>query len=273
MTDHSNQELINDILGQLSHLIRESMSNMHAGLRIVAPDQARDANSELDEGAAILNLEFNRLHRLAANLAEAEKLNAPPCPPTGNDDIVGLCRRVAEESIIAAQLLNMELEFKSERSSYIIAVDSERIRRLLNNLLSNAFKFTEKGGKITIEVRITHSQVELRVSDTGCGIAPERMNTLFEPYRKGEHPDGSGRKFGLGLPICRKIAQDHGGTLVILSEAGKGTCAVATLANRKTDTVAAETFLPMDYSGGFNRTLLELSDALPAKAFRNNMID
>lgn len=189
-----------------------------------------------------------------------------------NDDIIGLCAAVTERAQHAAELLNLTLEFKSERSSYIIALDAMRIERLLLNLLSNAFKFTPAGGKVTVEVRVLLRQVEICVSDTGCGISSEKLETLFDRYCSMNYPDGTPRGLGLGLPICRKIAQDHGGTLMVMSDEGKGTRVTASLENRKSTVIEMNTWVA-DYSGGFNRTLMELSDALPRQAFESKMMD
>ena len=273
MTDHNRDDNLEEILGQVAYRMKESMTTMYAALQRVAPPDRRDGDRELDENAAILTRDFYRLRRLAGNLEEAAELDAPPRPVTTTDDIVGLCRAVTDRAAYGAEQLGLTLEFKSDKASHIIAVDAVRVERLLLNLLSNAFKFTPAGGRVTVEVRVTMKFVELRVSDTGCGISAGKMDTIFERYRRSFFPDGSPAGLGLGLPIARKIAADHGGSLVVLSREGEGTTAVAALANQKTTGVGMMTMIAADYSGGFNRTLLELADALPREAFRSTMID
>lgn len=264
---------LNEVLGQVAYQMKETMDAMYSALQRVAPSDARDADGELDENAALLTRNFYRLRRLSGNLEEAANLDAPLSPPQQNDDIIGLCSVVTERSAHAARLLGLSLEFKSERSSHIIALNADRIERLLLNLLSNAFKFTPAGGKVTVEVNVTHQHVELKVTDTGCGITEEQKKHLFDRYRSADFPDGSPRGLGLGLPICRKIAADHGGMLVVVSDEGKGTTVTATLENKKSVMLRLNTWMMGDYSGGFNRTLLELSDALPKQAFKNKMMD
>ena len=124
-----------------------------------------------------------------------------------------------------------------------------------------------------MEVNVTPRHVELKVTDTGRGISEKQKQHLFDRYRSAGFPDGSPRGLGLGLPICRKIAADHGGTLVVVSDEGKGTTVTATLENKKSVMLRLNTWMMGDYSGGFNRTLLELSDALPKQAFKNKMMD
>lgn len=272
MTEHKTDENINDVLGQVAYQMKETMETMYAALQRIAPMDARDADETLDENAAMLMRNFFRLRRLSGNLEEAANLDTPSMPVLKNDDIIGLCAAVTERAQHAAKLLGLTLEFRSERSSHIIAVDALRMERLLLNLLSNAFKFTDAGGTVTVEVRISLRQVEICVSDTGCGISSEKLETIFDRYRSMNYPDGTPRGLGLGLPICRKIAQDHGGTVVISSDEGQGTRVIASLENRKSAVVEMNTWVA-DYSGGFNRTLLELSDALPKEAFKSRMMD
>lgn len=273
MTDHKNDDNLNEVLGQVAYQMKETMDTMYAALQRVAPGDARDADGELDENAAMLTRNFYRLRRLSGNLEEAANLDSPVSPPQQNDDIIGLCAQVTERAAHAAKLLGLTLEFKSGRSSHIIALDAVRIERLLLNLLSNAFKFTPAGGKVTVEMNVMPQHVELRVTDTGCGITREQKEHLFDRYRSASFPDGSPRGLGLGLPICRKIAADHGGTLVVVSDEGNGTAVTVTLENKKSVMLRLNTWMAGDYAGGFNRTLLELSDALPKQAFKNRMMD
>ena len=271
MAEYKTGENINDVLGQVAYQMKDAIDTMYAALQRVAPADARDLSRELDDNAAMLTRNFYRLRRLSANLEEAANLDTPPLSMMKNDDIIGLCAAITERAQSAARFLGLTLEFKSEQSYHVVALDAVRIERLLLNLLSNSFKFTPSGGTVIVEVRVLSRQVEIRVSDTGCGISAEKMETLFDRYRSMNYPDGTPRGLGLGLPICRKIAQDHGGTLEVQSCEGEGTTVTATLENRRSALISFNTWI--DYSGGFDHTLMELSDALPRQAFTNNMID
>ena len=126
---------------------------------------------------------------------------------------MGFCRALTDRVEMLAGLMGLSLEFRCDRSIHIIAMDPDRLERLVLNLLSNAFKFTPRGGRVTLEVAVAPRYVELRVTDTGRGIPPEELETVFDRYRQGERVDPPPHGLGLGLPICRRIAwgarRDH----------------------------------------------------------------
>ncbi|MBE0488922.1 MAG: response regulator [Halomonas sp.] len=104
-----------------------------------------------------------------------------------------------------------------------VLADPGRLRQVLINLVSNAVKFTEEG-EIRLEVRPEgNGRVRFEVVDTGCGIAPEQLSRIFEPFRQGDA--STARRFGgtgLGLAICRRLVEAMGGRVEVASEPGVG---------------------------------------------------
>ena len=102
--------------------------------------------------------------------------------------------------------------------------DADRINEVLGNLLSNAFKFTERGGEVELIVTPTDHSVQMEVHDTGAGIPPDQVPRIFEKFfqatnQPAHRPAGS----GLGLAIARQIVEAHGGTISVESTPGVGT--------------------------------------------------
>ena len=103
----------------------------------------------------------------------------------------------------------------------LLYADPVRLRQILLNLLSNAFKFTKRG-KIILGAEVQLPHLHMWVSDTGTGISPELQEHIFEPFVKSEHPGQHRGGVGLGLSITRRLVALHGGSVVLDSQPGQG---------------------------------------------------
>jgi PAS domain S-box-containing protein len=113
----------------------------------------------------------------------------------------------------------LTLEYKKSKLPAVL-IDEERTRQVVNNLIENAIKFTEKGG-ITINHTINKDEVVTNVTDTGMGISPDSQKQLFQKYYKGEEA-ASQSGLGLGLYISRLCVEGSGGKIWVESKEGKG---------------------------------------------------
>jgi signal transduction histidine kinase len=100
-----------------------------------------------------------------------------------------------------------------------VTADAEKLRRAVENLVSNAVKFTEDGGQVTVEVVPSHDGVEVAVRDTGKGIAAQELPKIFERFYRGSARESG---TGLGLSIARNLIRLHGGDITVVSEPGRG---------------------------------------------------
>jgi signal transduction histidine kinase len=126
-----------------------------------------------------------------------------------------MMRETAAKSGIA-----LEVEFDPRVDT--IEADERKVRQVIFNLLSNAMKFTPKGGTVGIRTRASADTVEVSVDDTGVGIAPEDQAQIFEEF--GQAKEGKSREgsTGLGLTLAKRFVELHGGTLTLRSAVGKG---------------------------------------------------
>jgi signal transduction histidine kinase len=116
---------------------------------------------------------------------------------------------------------SIKLALTTEREDITVTADERRVRQVVFNLLSNALKFTPANGQVDLFARLHNSQVEIAVTDTGPGIPPEELETIFEEYEQtetGKQAEGT----GLGLPLSRKLVELHGGRLWAESRPGHG---------------------------------------------------
>jgi signal transduction histidine kinase len=108
--------------------------------------------------------------------------------------------------------------------------DERKFKQILLNLLSNAVKFTPEGGSISVSAALAEDAVEVTVSDTGIGIAPENQQAIFEEFRQvGTDAAKKREGTGLGLTLTKKFVELHGGTIRVESAVGKGSTFTFTL--------------------------------------------
>ena len=101
--------------------------------------------------------------------------------------------------------------------------DATGLRMLLSNLVANAVKYNRPGGAVSIAAEADQGAVKLSVTDTGVGIAPEEHERVFEEFYRVKGKDTTGRRgTGMGLPICKKIAEELGGEITLSSRPGEG---------------------------------------------------
>jgi anti-sigma regulatory factor (Ser/Thr protein kinase) len=135
--------------------------------------------------------------------------------PTALDSALTLVRERAGRRGIALQI-NVDSRVGQ------IQADERKVRQVVLNLLSNAIKFTPEGGRIEVAAAPKDESVEVSVSDTGVGIAPEDQETVFEEFRQVGTADKKVEGTGLGLTLCRKFVELHGGRIWVKSELGAG---------------------------------------------------
>jgi signal transduction histidine kinase len=135
--------------------------------------------------------------------------------PTALDNAVTLVRERATRRGIALQA-TVDTRLGSVRA------DERKIKQVVLNLLSNAIKFTPEGGRVDVRALPVEGGVEVSVSDTGVGIAPEEQDAVFEEFRQVGTSSGKQEGTGLGLTLCRKFVELHGGRIWVKSQVGAG---------------------------------------------------
>jgi signal transduction histidine kinase len=135
--------------------------------------------------------------------------------PTAVDDAMLLMRERASRRGIA-------LERHIDERVGEIRADQRKVKQVLLNLLSNAVKFTPEGGRIEVRAGLANETAEISVTDTGIGIAPEDHDAVFEEFRQVGAADKKAEGTGLGLALCRKFVELHGGRIWVKSQVGVG---------------------------------------------------
>jgi signal transduction histidine kinase len=116
----------------------------------------------------------------------------------------------------------LSLDWKTDSKLGAIRADQRKFKQILLNLLSNAVKFTPEGGRITVDAGVSNGEATISVIDTGIGIAPEDHEIVFEEFRQVGETDKKVEGTGLGLALCRRFVELHGGRIWVTSEVAKG---------------------------------------------------
>ncbi len=126
------------------------------------------------------------------------------------------------ESLAQNNLIDFSIELLADKN-LVVQIDREKYRQILYNLLSNAFKFTQKGGKIKVIQTVNKNRLLLEVRDSGSGIHPKDLPHVFDRFFQSNRPDRPAEGgTGIGLALCKEYAQLFGGSIHAESKRGKG---------------------------------------------------
>ncbi|MBC3788007.1 signal transduction histidine kinase/CheY-like chemotaxis protein/CHASE3 domain sensor protein [Spirosoma sp. LMG 31448] len=231
----TNSKYKSEFLANMSHELRTPLNSVLILARLLADNKSSNLTDKQTEYANIIHRSGTDLLDLINDILDLSKIEAgkidlfiEPVPVSSvARDIGQLFTVVAEEK--GVQLVTVV----GDGVPASFQTDRQRIGQVIKNLLSNAFKFTPKGGSVTLSFHLeerpgkqsatTQPTIAIAVTDTGIGIAPEKQQLIFEAFQQA---DGStSRKFGgtgLGLSISKELIRKLGGELGLQSEPGKG---------------------------------------------------
>lgn len=263
------KEEMSALLSNVAAQFREELSELHLSERKLAAPERRKASPQADRNAAYADQSFLRMTRLTQNLETCAALMRGEAFERENCDIVGLVSEICEESADLAEYRGVDLRFFCGEAAHVCSIRKEYIRQLCYHLLSNAIKSAPSGGCVRVRLLFSRSpaRITLSVEDDGRGIAPDKLSSLFD-LRTETGGQARPHGVGLGLPICKGIAEGHGGSIKAESTLGKGSKFTVSLPDETQKTVKfrqPDFFAPQ---GGIHPSLIGLSDALPWEAFR-----
>jgi len=217
-----------EFLNIVSHELKTPLTALMAHLDVLEDMKDNLTKEELNSLEAIKR-NSNNLKMLISNILEIARMDSGRFELARvRVDLEKLIKNVVDELQILANQKGLKIITKIEKLPAIEA-DDLRIKEILNNLITNAIKFTEKGF-ITIKANKDKEVIKIQVTDTGVGIPQDKIKNLFQKFYQ---VDASiSRRYGgtgLGLLITKKIIEAHGGTINVKSTEGKGTTFTFTL--------------------------------------------
>ena len=223
-----------EFLANMSHELRTPLNAIIGFSEVLTERMFGELNEKQDEYLKDIYASGTHLLSLINDILDLSKIEAGRMElelsdfdlPTALDNALTLVRERAGRRSIT---LRMNVD---ERLGEVRA-DERKIRQVVLNLLSNAIKFTPEGGRIEVAVMPRDRLVEVSVSDTGVGIAPEHQEAVFEEFRQVGTADKKAEGTGLGLTLCRKFIELHGGRIWVKSQLGVGSTFTFTIPVRR----------------------------------------
>lgn len=264
--EQENQEL--RALALAARELREPLSNVLSTAQSLSSLAARQEDGR--DQAARLNRGLLQLMRILNNMADANRYLA-----YSRQEVVELGAEFSEIMEKAAALVShtgIRLIYSGLSEPVYTLADREQLERAVLNLLSNALKFTPKDGHILVNAVHQNELVRFSILNTGEGIPDSVRAHLFRRYLRQLSLEDSRYGIGLGMVLVRSAAANHGGTVLVDQPPESGTRVTMTLAVRKaTDSMLRSPITQVDYAGGYDHTLIELSDCLPLNAFEHQL--
>lgn len=220
---HDEQQ--RELLANVSHDLRTPLSSMQGYLEILLLRHGTLPPEEERSYLEIAVKHSERLGKLVRDLFELTKLEAGEVRPNEEDFLLAeLVQDVVQKFQLSAAKYGLSLQHHCADAVPAVHGDIGLIERVLENLIENAMRHTPSQGSIRVELAAEAGRVVVKVSDTGRGIPPEELASIFERYYRVGRSDfrGDGGT-GLGLAISRRIVELHGGRIQVDSTLGVGT--------------------------------------------------
>ncbi len=189
----------------------------------------RIGNAE-KEDLRVVERNAHRMLRLTNQLLDANDLEKDTLRlRVGEGDIVHFVKEIVAAFDYRAHFMNVDYRFECNLAGHICWFDGDKIEKILFNLISNAFKFTDQGGRVIVSLHLADDHLRLSVEDTGIGIESDQLAHIFERFYQVDSQDHRGTGTGIGLNLAKKLAQKHRGDLTVQSKLGEGSTFFLTL--------------------------------------------
>ncbi len=224
ITEQRNlEELRQEFVGMLSHDLRNPLSAVIATLDLALDGSLGPLNNDQRQFLGNAMNDSRRMLEMLNDFLDGYKYDAVELKLEITEfDLDQLVARAIDDFSPLASERQVQL-YQEEPSVHMVMADEGKLHRVVSNLISNAIKFTPRGGRVALRVTQYPKYTEVSVTDTGEGIPLEEQDRIFEKFYQVEKRR-LGRKAGtgLGLPLCKKVVEAHGGTIWVESTPGQG---------------------------------------------------
>jgi signal transduction histidine kinase len=213
-----------EFLALTTHDLRSPLTVISGVISFFTSGRLGELSPEQKNMVSMMERNTQSLIELVNDLLDASKLESGTIRlDVASIDVRALVKELRESMEPSAREKEIALIETLPADLPAVEADRPKLRRVLLNLLSNALKFTQRNGRIEIKIERMDGHLNISVSDTGVGIAPEDVERLFDKYEQARSRATRGEKgTGLGLYITRQLVELHGGQIKVESKPGHG---------------------------------------------------
>lgn len=212
-------------LANMSHEIRTPLTSVIGFAEAIGDEMGDEETGPVPQFANLIERSGRRLLETLNGVLTLSKLEAGSMELSPEPiDLTEEAQEMVELFTPQAEHSGLLLTVEKHRSPLWVWADTEGVRLVLRNLVSNAIKYTEAGGEVTVRVRQEDEEIVVEVEDTGIGMDPDDVPALFKPFR--QESEGLGREYqgtGLGLAVTKQAIEKMDGSIEVVTEKDKGT--------------------------------------------------
>ena len=214
----------NDFIAHVSHELRSPLANIRAYAETLLSDMILDVSTQ-KEAYNVINDETNRLTRMVNEVLDLTRMESGTMSLDKSEVATDRLIHQAVNDLTAyaaSKKITLQTNFHPKIPN--LHADRDKLTIVVNNILSNAIKYTPEGGTVFVETDVDEYQVFIKITDTGYGIGVEDIDKIFEKFYRVEREETVGiTGTGLGLATSKEIMTLHGGSIDVSSEINKGT--------------------------------------------------
>lgn len=260
-------KILTEFFSNISHELKTPINVILSAVQLLFFKKGNINSAEfmdqLDRLLGIIKQNCFRLIRLVNNLIDISKFESGFLKlELKNHNIVSIVENITLSVSDYIKSKDVNIVFDTDVEERLMAVDADKIERIILNLLSNAVKFTNKGDKILVHVEDNEDAVRISVKDSGVGIPEDKLNTIFDRFAQVDdtlirNREGS----GIGLSLVKSLTEMHGGCIKVKSMLGEGSEFIFELPVRLVDNVYEdETKDMLNNDSKIDKVLIEFSD-------------
>ncbi|WP_172299410.1 ATP-binding protein [Pseudoruegeria sp. HB172150] len=220
-----------EFISTVSHELRSPLTSIKGAMGLLLSGAAGEMPEKARGMVKIAQRNADRLVLIVNDILDLEKIAAGRMEFDRSPESLGaLINEAVSVNAAGAERFDVRFEVRGCDQAAFARLDQARMMQVMTNLLSNAAKFSNPGGKVLVTLKTTPTGHEVSVQDFGVGIPAESLATIFDRFSQADNlSDRTGRGTGLGLSIVKAIVEAHDGTVRVASHLGKGTVFTVTL--------------------------------------------